>query len=737
VIPQIYQVVIIRKFIFIIILCAINLFAAVSQKDILLIQSYHRGYKWSDDISKVMESRFEHREDVSLTTVYMDTKKVATPIYFDKLFELYNERFKNRGFDIVVAADNNALEFAIRYHEHLFKDLPLVFLGINNFDESMIYENNMRSFTTGVVEKVDIKKNIDLILKIHPKLKKLLIINDHSKTGYAIRRDILKVLPKYKNKIEFEYIDHIKINNLKEKIKNLPKNTAILWVLLYRDKTGKYFTYKESLKQVRETSKVPIYGLWDFYLGDGIVGGILTSAISQAQFAANMVEEILKGKNPREIPILEDSPNRYMFDYEELKKYDIKVPKEIIDYELINKPFSFYNTYKNLVWSAILILIILTMIFILLAINIKRRKKSELALFNQLKFIGVLMDTIPNPMNYKNLDGSYIGCNKAFASLFGKTKDEIIGKNIYDFFQKNLAKKQVEKDAQLLKEEGTINFEETLHLLDGRTKVFSYNKTVYENIDGTKGGILSVMDDITDRIQQEQFIIQQSKLAEMGDMVAAIAHQWNEPLVELSAIIQDIEFSYNQDDINKLKMKEFVNESMLQIQYMSKTLKDFRNFLKPSTKKVTFCAKKALDEVLEIIGRQIFYAHIKLNVTCSDDYVQVFGYENEFKQVLLNIINNAKNKIISNKKGKNIYLHVASNKDNATIKIKDDAGVISKDVIKLIFDPYFTTNKNGTGLGLYMAKVIIEEKMGGKITVKNDKNSVIFNILVPSMETKQ
>ncbi len=728
-----YQVAIIRQ-IFLFIFFASTLFALSDTKNILLVHSYHRGYKWSDDISKVFERKYENGSETSLTTVYMDTKKVATSTYFDRLFDLYDEQFKGRHFDLVVAADNNALEFIIRYHEHLFKDLPVVFLGINNFDESMIYENNMRQYTTGVAENVDIAKNIDLILKIHKNCKKIVIINDRSKTGYAMKRDIFSVLPEYKNRVKFEYIDDVSLRNLKTKITNLSKDTVMLWVLLYKDKTGKKFTYKESLRQVRSISNIPIYGLWDFYLGKGIVGGLLTSATSQAVAASKMVDEILNGKTPRSISILEKSPNEYMFDYEELKKYNIKIPKTIKKYVVLNKPFSFYEHYKVLVWAILSIFFIITLILILLMLNIVKRKKSERELNNQLKFIRVLMDTIPNPINYKDINGKYLGCNKAFAELLRCKREDIMGKSLYNFFDDEWAREQSQKDIELLNKKGSDNFERTMHFKDGRVRVVSFSKTAYENIDGNLGGIVSVMDDITQRNQQKEFIIQQSKLAEMGEMIAAIAHQWNEPLVELSAILQDVEFSYRQNELNEETLKEFVKDSMVQIQYMSKTLSDFRNFLKPSTKKALFCAKKALDEVLEIVGRQIFYAHINLKVTCAEEKVPVYGYENEFKQVLLNIINNAKNKLTKTKKGKNIEIFIESHYDNVKIRIIDDGETIPDEIMELIFDPYFSTNRNGTGLGLYMAKVIIEDKMGGKIGAYNYVNRVIFNIIVPSKE---
>jgi signal transduction histidine kinase len=176
---------------------------------------------------------------------------------------------------------------------------------------------------------------------------------------------------------------------------------------------------------------------------------------------------------------------------------------------------------------------------------------------------------------------------------------------------------------------------------------------------------------------------------------------------------------------------------MVQIKYMSKTLTDFRNFLKPSTKKQLFSISKALTEINEIIGKQVFYSNIKMNFNYKNENEEllIYGYENEFKQVLLNIINNAKNKIVENclplnKKG-NININIKRCSTFNTIEIIDDAGAIDEKVINSIFDPYFTTKQDGMGLGLYMAKVIIEEKMRGSITVRNDENHVIFTIKLP------
>ena len=295
-------------------------------KEVLLLHSYHKGYIWSDDISKTIEKEFkesEESENIELTTVYMDTKRIADPIYLDQLAKLYKQQFQKRNFDLIIASDNNAFDFVINYHTYLFENLPVLFCGINNFDKAFLEQNFMKKYMTGVVEQVDLEKNFELIKDLHPNLKKLLIINDTSKTGYAVKRDLRPIIQKYKNEFEIEYIDNLQIDDISKKVSKLKDDTAVLFVLLFKDTTGKYFTYKQGFKQIRKASNVPIYGLWDFYLNYGIVGGLLTSAIGQGEAVSKMALDVLKGKEISQIPILEKSPNEYMFDYYELDRFNI------------------------------------------------------------------------------------------------------------------------------------------------------------------------------------------------------------------------------------------------------------------------------------------------------------------------------------------------------------------------------------------------------------------------------
>ena len=710
---------------------------ANQNKEVLLIHSYHKGYVWTDDISKTIEKNFAQNKDIELTTVYMDTKRIDDDSYLENLANLYKQQFSNRKFDLILISDNNAFDFLAKYYDYLFKDIPVLFCGINNYSKEILEKLSFKNIS-GVAEEVDIEKNFELISKLHPNLNNLLIINDNSTTGLAIKKDLLPIIEKYKKKFKIEYTDNLEINDLKTKVSNLDKsNSVILFVLLFKDTAGKYFTYKQSFEEVRNVSQSPIYGLWDFYLNCGMVGGLLTSAIAQGDTVSKMAVDVLNGKNIKEIPVVEKSPNIYMFDYNELKRFNINISKFIDNPTIINEPSSIYKEHRKFFIISILTILLLTMIVINLKTIIQRKEKLELELSNRLEFDKVLLDTIPNPIYYKNIEGKFLGCNTSFASLVNSSRDDIIGKTAFDFFSYKVASKNTIIDKELLETFGTSSSEFTFYTSSNEMKHIILNKAVYKNIDGTVGGIVCIMDDITERIQQKQFLIQQSKLAEMGDMVAAIAHQWNEPLVELSALVQDIQTSYLLNELKDANVKDFVNDSMIQIKYMSKTLSDFRNFLKPSTKKNLFSISKALNEIQEIIGKQIFYSNINMsfNYKNKNEELLIYGYENEFKQVLLNIINNAKNKIADqnlpiNEK-KRIDINIERCTHFNTIEIIDDAGAVEERIINSIFEPYFTTKKDGMGLGLYMAKIIIEEKMNGMITVRNDVNNVVFTIKLP------
>ncbi len=251
-----------------------------------------------------------------------------------------------------------------------------------------------------------------------------------------------------------------------------------------------------------------------------------------------------------------------------------------------------------------------------------------------------------------------------------------------------------------------------------------------------------VKEEIENRMQKEQLLIQQSKLAAMGDMIGAIAHQWRQPLNALGVMIQDIQDAYEFGELDKKYIDEMVKDSGDQIQFMSKTIDDFRNFYRASKDKETFSVIKAIKSVVSLQDAQL--KHNRINVVIdskSTGALTVTGHPNEFQQVVINIINNGRDAIIEAREERTliegeseISIDISLEEETITIITENKGKNIPAEIMNRIFEPYFTTKKlnEGTGIGLYMSKVIIENNMGGRLFATNVSDGVRFTIELPA-----
>src|SRR5574344_120393 len=241
-----------------------------------------------------------------------------------------------------------------------------------------------------------------------------------------------------------------------------------------------------------------------------------------------------------------------------------------------------------------------------------------------------------------------------------------------------------------------------------------------------------IKNEIDQRLAQEQILIQQSKLAAMGEMIGNIAHQWRQPLAQISAIHMNMKVTYDFNKFDEVYLNEKIKEANKLTSYMSQTINDFQNFFIPQKEKEIFSIEKACRDAYNIIDSSLKYHNIEINFNIKED-TNILEYKNEFSQVILNILSNAKDILIERKiENPKIDIEVKNGDNYSIIKIHDNAGGVKDDILDKIFDPYFTTRHKtqGTGIGLYMAKNIIERNMSGFINVKNIGNGALFTIKV-------
>jgi PAS domain S-box-containing protein len=717
-----------------ILICFSTFLFANDTKEILLLHSYSKGLKWTDGISEGVENVLKSFPEYELSTEYMDSKKVDTKVYFDTLIKLYEKKFQTRKYEIIIAADNYAYEFAIAHHDRLFKDTPVVFCGVENFDKKNIPIRLQRYFT-GVVEYKVIRKNVQLIKDLFPHIKNLYIVSDDSFSSLAIKKQILDETKEFKTQFNIVYDNQINIDTLTQKINSLPADSVVLFTSLYKDMFGRYIPYYK-LRNFFNNSKYPVFALNKIHLGEGIVGGVMINPEEQGFHAAHQAIEIIKGKNPLQIDIIKPTAKFY-FDYKVLEKFGILPGKVDSMANVINKPISFFETNRSLIDSAFILMPVLFLLIIVLVLNIAKKISLEIKLIEQNKLDNVLLNNIKSAIFWKSKDDILLGCNDALCKFLSLKKEEIIGKHIKDVMPE-ICQKVHEFEDDFIDELEVKLYHTKATVID----VF-IRRMQYLNKNNEKAGVVTIISDVTDmkqielqRKKDEQFIIQRSKLSEIGEMMTSIAHQWKTPLVEISSIAQELLYKRKKEDISEADTSLFVDDIMNQVRYMTNTIDEFRAFIKPSTKKSFFCIASSIKEILNVIEHNLKYNYIEVKIDneINDEFV-IYGYPNEFKQSILNVINNAKDSIVKRKEKEDIeaqvYIHIYNEQeDRICIDIHDNGLGIKEKELDLIFEPFYTSKKDGDGFGLYMAKLIIEEKMQGKISAYNTPNGAMMRICV-------
>ena len=350
----------------------------IKKPQILILNSYHQGVDWTDAIMDGIFSYFKKAKlNADIYIEYMDTKRNRPDKIFPSLYELYKLKYQKKKLDLIICSDNNALYFLLLNRDQLFPNVPIVFCGINNFQDSLIVDQKQ---ITGVVEDHDIKGTIELALRLHPETKHIAVVCDNTPTGLADIEKLKPILSEFDEKVDFIKIFEFTGKELQQKLQSLPENTVVFSLTFFVDRDGKFYSMEESSALLAQSYDRPVYVVADFKIRNGVLGGVIASAKSQGEEAAEIAMRILQGESADSIQVLKNSPNIPMFDYKVMKQFGVNesdLPKGSV---VMNKPFSFYDRYKGLVWATVLTIAVLIAIVLMLIGNIIQRRRTEEAL---------------------------------------------------------------------------------------------------------------------------------------------------------------------------------------------------------------------------------------------------------------------------------------------------------------------------------------------------------------------
>ncbi|MBP6655401.1 MAG: hypothetical protein KA182_11115, partial [Propionivibrio sp.] len=291
---------------------------ALGDTHVLILNSYHPGMDWTDGQIAGVREALDRTDGVQFYIEYMDAKRLTDQLHLDNLHRLLAHKYQAVPLDAIVSTDNDAFDFLRRYRDELFPGVPVVFSGVNWFQDDQI--STLHGFT-GVVESADHAATIGLMLRLHPETERIVAIMDSTTTGKALRTELEALATTLTGSVAIESWDAFAPEELAHKVAALPEKTLVMLMPYASSHAGRFIAHADIARLISENSAVPVYASWDFYLGHGIVGGNLTTAKAQGIAAGEILARLLNGEQASDIPVRRRLPGNNLFDYPQLARF--------------------------------------------------------------------------------------------------------------------------------------------------------------------------------------------------------------------------------------------------------------------------------------------------------------------------------------------------------------------------------------------------------------------------------
>jgi len=350
------------------------------EKHILVLNSYHRGFKWTDDtVTSFLETleNLSPEHKYAFYIEYLDWKKYPTQKNIENMYANLRYKYGSKPIDLIVATDDKALELAIDYRQEQLKNIPIVFTGVSQ-DSFKLLSNDEENIT-GVIENIDLEPTIQIAKLLKPDFNKIYTIHDFTESGIAMNKDVSSTVKSIDTSLNCIALPPMAVDDIIASVKELPSDSIVLITTFYRDAQGLIVENSEFASLISKYSNVPVFSLYDFYLGYGVIGGAVLQGSKQGELAAKLANDYFDDKELKSLTPVIDPKTEIIVDYHEITKYKVDIDKLPKDTVILNKPLSFKESNPEayyLVMTVIFLLIILVLSLIYYTRRLIRTKRQ-------------------------------------------------------------------------------------------------------------------------------------------------------------------------------------------------------------------------------------------------------------------------------------------------------------------------------------------------------------------------
>ncbi len=713
-------------------------------KEVVVLNSYHQGFKWTSDITDAIADEFNKNESYRLFYEYLDSKRFNDESYFVHLKDIYHYKYSDHKIDGIICSDNKAFDFYIEYGQSIWGDAPAVFCGVNNIGDLLYQVDTLKH--TIVHERIDIFNTLKLIHQLQPQLEEIIVISDKTLSGNIFLDQFVEAFDKLKPEFSYRVINNAAPDKLHTILHELSlENKAIYLLSLYTHRNGIPNEMTNEVNYFFKDINLPIYSNWDFLMPDIIVGGKILRAKDQGQLAAQLMKEKLSGQKPatHNWPV-----DNFIIDQKQADKYALDLSKSDIPFVLTNQEQSFISQYKKEVMVVLLILITLTSIVIVLVGDVIKRKRVEINFIESEKRLELAIDGANEGLWDIHLMQGSIFISEQFAKLLNYNNSASIKMTVENWtdyvFEQDV--EQVREAYNTHKQGRADAFKCETRLIDysGNPSWFSLHGKITEWKSNEPSRITGIILNINDQKAFEEQLQNAKEKAEESDRLKSsfLANMSHEIRTPMNAILGFTDLLI-YDSLTSDERSEYLNMIKNSGENLLSLINDIIDISKVESGELSISESpidfSLLANEVYNVGRSISNSlnkniELRLDKPENDRDMLIIADPLRLYQVMLNLMSNA----IKFTDSGYVELSYKIHKDHIlSIRIKDTGPGISDDYKELIFDRFRQIDEStikkhgGTGLGLSITKSIIL-LMNGHIEVVSDPpNGAEFIVEIP------
>ncbi len=704
---------------------------------VLLLYADEKDLPMNLIIDRQLRSCFRENlgDGVELFSEYLDLSRFPEGRLHRKQLEFLRDRYRARGLDLVVVIDHPALDLIGLHRDWFIPATPVVFCCVT---EEEYKARKVGPGVMGVPAKLAYGPTLELALRLHPATRRVVVIAGATKYDAQTMADARRDFRPFEEAVEFRYLAGLPMADLRQEVSQLPRDTIIIYLSIARDGAGTSLFPREALVRISRAAGIPIYGYYDSYLGHGIVGGFMASFEIEAKNAARLGLRILAGEKPEGLSAHEAPSCAYLFDWRQLRRWGIDEadlpPGSVVRF----RDPSFWDLYRWHIVGVLSLCAVQAMLIVGLLTQRARSRRAEGETRQAEERFRMVVESGPNAIVVVNAEGTIVLVNARCEQFFGYGREELAGRPVEILVPERFRTERTRYPLSPFASPSAQSLETGHDLLARRkdTSEFPVEVGLAPIRTSTGDLILCVIVDLTARKQAEEVrreLAHASRLALVGVLTASIAHEINQPLGAILSNADAADMLLESAPESLAEVRHILDDIRRDDLRASQVIRRLRALLrKREMERQPVDLEEVISEVIGLIQAESGRRGVAVETKLATDLPLIQGDRIHLQQILLNLLLNGMDAMADGTGARKITVGTALDENGHVALAVSDAGPgIVPDQLRRLFEPFFSTKKEGMGLGLAIARSLVEAH-GGRIWAENNpRGGATFRVTLP------